>query len=391
MGHHKKPYKAQRAVLLTSALAVMFLAGACTHNKEIRYPSQKTAIMHLHIAGTNSSNARTTGTSLPTQAGENTINQIAIGVFQSSGAVNTIEELKAEDGFIGSREIYCSPGQANEVIVVANAPEGLFTGVTNKNDFIAKTVTLASTQRTVDGVPMAEQNHKNLPMSGQTTGVELKAGISSPVTVKLHRLVARISIKNIEADFSENIAFPNARLTIDHIFLYRALAVSKTAPGDATQTMPDNAQADPAMWIHGATATAGIWQRETVYILDELVPTVDVTAAKYTKNHWFYTFANNIQSHATRLVIAGMFKENPTATPQRTYYPIVVNKKQAGTTISSGTGDGTIARNMLYNISATIKNKGIDDPGGEMDPASIKLMVEVQEWEKGIDQDVVIE
>ena len=47
-----------------------------------------------------------------------------------------------------------------------------------------------------------------------------------------------------------------------------------------------------------------------------------------------------------------------------------------------------IERNTCYNITATIKGKGVDDPDKDIDPATISLTVTVAAWALTITQDV---
>lgn len=392
----KKVIKVSGICLFSWLFAIAFaILVSCTgeEKEDTRFPVGKTAQFQLVLSGTTSGDTRATGGALPDQ--EATINRLTVGLFFADGSVNTIVEpgvIPDASGKVKTEKILCSPGTC-EVIVVANVPEGTFSGVQNKNEFIGKTVGLVQTVR--DG----QQASDLLPMSGiSAEKVVLEADKTVAVAVGLSRMVARISIVGIRADFG--LEYSKATFTLDRVFLCNALEASRVSPGDVTQTMP----AQPT-WLHGGTVQeqpdgSFLWTKGAGFLLNDVTPEggVVITNEEYKVPYWFYAFANNDPNNRTKLVISGYFDpDGSTGSKPKTYvyYPIVVNRSQAGTIITpsdpsqiTGVGDGTIARNRDYRIKAVIKGDGETNPGEEVTASNLELTVSVDDWTLKIVQEV---
>lgn len=372
----KKSSNTLKTCLVVASAAIFSLVFAslissCS-SEDIPAPAPKTAELQLILGGTNYS--RATGGSLPAIAAENTINNIAVGVFNTDGTVNTIAEPTLSGATTST--ILCAPGTV-DILVVANAPAGTFTGVQTKDEFWAKTVNLS--QMNNSGV----QASTNLPMSGETLNVALQDGYTTTPTVKVSRLVAKIYVNSIKTDFAQN----GQEFILEKVFLYNALETSKVAPGNTTKTMPTTPS-----WLHGGTLVSNTWTPGTNYLLNTLSPAVNVTVTgELTTPFWFYGFANNNTSNPTKLVLAGKYKANTASPYEDIYYPIVVNKAQEGTTITNGDGMSTINRNTNYRITATIKTKGVSDPKEDLKPSMLAIDVEIEDWILEVLQEVVIE
>ncbi|MEG0463485.1 fimbrial protein [Bacteroides sp.] len=356
------------------AILSTFLVISC--NKEtdpIPQPGEKNARLELLLKGTPVSTGRSTDATLP--ADEGNIKTIAVGVFShASGDVNIITEPTVAQSGSTLSSINCTPGIV-DIVVVVNAPTGSFAGVLTKNDFIAKTVSLSTTQ--VSNV----QTSDNLPMSGEATNITLTADQTQAATISLSRLVARISINSIKTAFDVNGAYKNATFTLQKVFLYNAMSTSTVIPTvEPAGTTP----------IHGGVAPGGIWATNTPWLVDAIT---GVANTEHTTPHWFYTFANDGTSTPTKFVIVGQLDiDGLGITPAETvYYPIVVNKAQTGTVISGSVGDSTIKRNSEYKLTAIIKGKGVSDPDQNIDPASLALTINVANWALTITQDVIFE
>jgi|GEM_PF-233856 len=349
--------------------------------------------LFLHVGGVPT---RSMGSSLPSDEGS--VGRLVVGLFYADGSVNTIVEPTlsfGSDGTIETGSILCSPGNC-DVILVANVPEGIFSGVRSKNEFIGKTLALTSTAS--DGV----QSSDHLPMSGiSDSPVHLEAGASVSATIHLSRLVARISISSIRTAFSLDNA--SATFTLDRIFLCNALESSKVAPGDVSETMPDS-----PTWLHGGLTEeqpdgSYLWTAGADFLLNDVTPEggVQITSDAYTVPYWFYAFANNNTTYRTKLVLSGYFDPDGSAGSSPAvyvYYPIVVNQAQTGTTITPSdasktdhVGDGTIARNHDYRIKAVIKGDGETNPGSEIHSSNLDLTVEVDDWTLQIVQEVELD
>lgn len=372
---------------------VLIMFASCSGEEETaRRPLEKTASLQLTLSGKNPAHTRATGNALPDN--EATIHRLTVGLFFGDGSVNTIVEpnITADNsGTVKTGKILCSPGTC-EIIVVANVPEGTFNGVQTKNEFIGKTVGLVQTVR--DG----QQASDLLPMSGiSDKEVTLIANKSIAVSVNLSRLVARISISSIRANFG--LEYSDATFKLDRVFLCNALEASRVSPGDVTQTMPSQ-----ATWLHGGTTQeqpdgSFLWTKGAGFLLNDVTPPneVEITNDEYAVPYWFYAFANNDATNRTKLVLSGYFDPDGGGPKPAVYvyYPIVVNRSQAGTSITpsdpsqtTGIGDGTIARNRDYRIKAVIKGDGETNPGAEVTASNIELTVSVDDWTLQIVQEV---
>ncbi|WP_455590455.1 fimbrial protein [Bacteroides sp.] len=381
-----------RAIYFITVISLIALFTSCDNNgmDERMNPAEKTARLELTITGT-AANTRSTGATLPNQTDENTIdnNDLWVGVFNADGTVNAIEKISLGTG--AKATIGCSPSNGCTVMVVANT--GIdFSGISTKSVFESKTVALSHTA--VSGSQVATQ----LPMSGETTGVNLVEGATPvAVTVSLRRLVARISIDKVETKFSATGQFKDATFKVTKVFLYNALETSKVAAGATATTLP----ATPT-WLHKAglvtenPADTYTWMtaQEVPYLLHQFAET-DITTAPHTAKYWFYAFANDGSVKKTKLVIGGEFDPDGagSAPTETVYYPIVVNLAKQGTTDESGnplasTATGYIDRNCTYSLTATICGRGTYDPEVDIVPVALALTVDVKDWELKITQNV---
>ncbi|MCD8183989.1 MAG: fimbrial protein [Bacteroides sp.] len=387
------------AVLMMASLSL----SACSSDENEEPQLKGQAKLELTLKGT--AMTRATGT-LPTTTGEDNINRITVAIFNGDAdkTVNVIQEFEAKniktDGVNKVVTVNCTQGENCTGIVVANAPAKTFAGVMKKADFIKKNVKLSQTKSGEAGD--APQDADNLPMSGDIqipdpentskklstftlTAKELKA------TTELSRLVARIAITSVKTEFDAAGQYKDATFKIKKIFLHNAASTSTVGIEVPTTTVPITGDND----------------EENKY-LQNVLSDVDITTAAHTNSYWFYTFANpkegiskegETDKRHTKLVIYGEFDADGKGTvKEKLYYPVVVNKLQTGTTIKdeatsittavAGKGDMTIARNTRYNITATIKGKGVDSLDKDINPATISLTVSVAEWALEISQDV---
>ncbi|WP_300699611.1 fimbrial protein, partial [Bacteroides sp.] len=297
------------------------------------------------------------------------IGRVAVAIFNKDKSVNIIQEFTSTSGI----SVNCNPGTDCTGIVVANAPANHFAGVTTKDAFTAKTIDLTQTATA-------------LPMSGDiklntSTTFTLTAGATSNLTAEVSRLVARVAINSIKTAFESSGQYAAATFTAKKIFLHNANTKSNVDPGTPTVSAPLSGKVDAT---NPGLQTA----------LNQAI-----TTTAHTTPYWFYTFAHNATT-PTKLVIYGSFDPDGTgsATAKNVYYPVVVNKIQAGTIIkdggttvgsaANGKGDGTISRNSTYTITATIKGIGVDDPDKDINPAVLNLTVSVAGWALNITQDV---
>lgn len=347
-----------KSSFLFSAVIAMALLTSCGQDESQLVESNQKANLELFIQSATPS-SRATAASVP--ADEGTINRVAIGVFKSDGSVDVIAEPTLTNK---SCVIPCTSG-SRTIVVVANAPQAYFAGVTKKTDFLSKTIALT-------------QASNNLPMSGETAAaVTLVSGSTVSASVIISRLVSRVTLKSIKTAFDQAGQYNGASFSIDRIFMYNAKSTSTFEAIPTTTTL-----------ISG-------WDGSKVSVnslIDQVSPAVAITSTPYATPFYYYTFANDLGTiaNATKLVIGGQFKANSLATSETVYYPIVINKAQSGTTINGGASDG-IKRNATYDLTATIKGKGTATPSEIIEPANLSLTVTVADWALNITQDVNFE
>ena len=358
--------------LMTALCAIILSACSADTDPAPTTEKDRTAKLEISLVGTTT---RATAGTLPGDTGEeNQLNTVAVGVFNSDGSTNTIAEFDLNERTAKSAVINCTPADDCTIVVVANAPSGLFAGVTTLINFNAKTVNLSYTKSG------DVQVNTNLPMSAQEKLVDLTVAGPNTVTLALSRLVSRISIADIKTAFDPIGQYRDATFTATHIFLYNAKSISTVNP--ATPVTTD--------LISGETAGNEYLMNALSNVLIPGGP-----AGGYTTPYWFYTFANDDTSSPTKLVIKGMFDADGAgggaAVP--VYYPVVVNKNQLGTTITDKGGNvlgqtGTITRNRAYKIKVTIKGKGVANAATDIVPAALTINVSVEDWSFVITQDV---
>ena len=358
------------AVLAAATLSLAACGGEENENTEPQ-PQGKTTKLEIRVQGTSSSNTKSTGT-LPGIGDENKIQRIAVAIFNSTGSVNTISE-STNIAANNKISMNCTPGAGCSGVAVANAPANAFAGITTKNAFLAKTVTLG---QTATELPMSGEIKDNTTSANTFT---LTAGNTTSVKVDLTRMVARVSVSSIKTAFDPAGQYSKATFTAKQIFMHNAKTTSNVDPGTLTTTSLKTGWDD-------ASVTA-----DHVVALKDVISGggVAITGTAYTTPYWFYTFPND-NTTSTRLVIRGDFDPDGsgTVTASDVYYPVVVNLAQTGTSINSGAKDGTIARNTTYAITATIKGKGAPNPNTNMAPATLDLTVTVAAWALNITQDV---
>lgn len=368
------------AMLATATLSLT--ACGSDENESVNQPKEKTARLELTLVGT-PADSRATG-ELPTDD-ESQINRLTVAVFTGAegNPVNALHEFTGDDikdaagGVTGKKiTMLCEPGTGQTIYVVANAASKLFAGVTNLAGFQAKLALLSETTKSAGTGDVTDaQKANNLPMLGISTGKDFTAGGELKAEIALSRLVARVSISSIKTAFDAAGQFKDATFKVDAVYLKNA-------------NSSVNMKKEGSVPINGGHEGAVVTQ----YLYE--------TVASHTANtelktpYYFYTFPNVSEDNPTRLIIKGTFDaDGKGATKVTWYYPIVINKKQANTTITAGQGTdkGSIAFNTKYVLTAVIKGEGAPDDDTDIDPATLQLTVTVADWALTIRQDVTFE
>ena len=370
------------ATLATATLSLT--ACGSDENESVNQPKEKTARLELTLVGTPATN-RATGT-LPT-TDESQINRLTVAVFTGAegNPVNALHEFTGDDikdatgGVTGKKiTMLCEPGTGQTIYVVANAASKLFAGVTNLAGFKAKLALLSETTKSAGTGDVTDvQKANNLPMLGIATGKDFTAGGELKAEIALSRLVARVSISSIKTAFDAAGQFKDATFKVDAVYLKNAnSSVNMKKEG----SVPINGGHE------GAVVTKYLYEAVTGHTAN----------TELTTPYYFYTFPNVSEDTPTRLIIKGTFDADgagSASTAVTRYYPIVINKKQANTTITAGQGTdkGSIAFNTKYVLTAVIKGEGAPDDKTDIDPATLQLTVTVADWALTINQNVTFE
>ena len=358
-------------------LASLSLSSCSSEENEKTGVPQGEARLQLILTGKPTDVTRSTGAALPTADNEKTIGRVAVAIFDKKDNVVIIQEFTKTDDIV----VNCTPGENCTGVVVANAPANYFAGITTKKAFLETNLKLTQTK---DALPMSGAI-KSGTGDDATTTFTLKAGETSKLNVELSRLVARVSISSIKTDFETSGTYAKATFKLKKIFLHRS---------------SNKSTVDPAK-IVGSDFLTGKLDAENAGLQTAVSPEVEFpTTTEHTGKYWFYTFAHT-STQPTKLVLYGSFDIDGTGTKyaaEDVYYPVVINKLQAGTTINDGKnditvsakgkGDSTVQANATYAITAKIKGKGVADPDDDIDPAIINLTVTVADWSLTISQDV---
>lgn len=368
------------AMLATATLSLT--ACGSDENESVNQPKEKTARLELTLVGT-PADSRATG-ELPTDD-ESQINRLTVAVFTGAegNPVNALHEFTGDDikdaagGVTGKKiTMLCEPGTGQTIYVVANAASKLFAGVTNLAGFQAKLALLSETTKSAGTGDVTDtQKANNLPMLGIATGKDFTAGGELKAEIALSRLVARVSISSIKTAFDAAGQFKDATFKVDAVYLKNA-------------NSSVNMKKEGSVPINGGHEGAVVTQ----YLYETVASHIANTELKTP--YYFYTFPNVSEDNPTRLIIKGTFDaDGKGATKVTRYYPIVINKKQANTTITAGQGTdkGSIAFNTKYVLTAVIKGEGAPDDKTDIDPATLQLTVTVADWALTIRQDVTFE
>lgn len=313
-----------------------------------------------------------------TDGNEATVNNLVVGIFKSDGSVDNIKAFDSPSISSGTGSVKITyTAETPTIVVVANAPKADFNAAKTLTDFKAVAANLDNTTTATynkDGaftaVPgtassVGAQNSKMLPMIGETSTVKNNAA-----TVSISRIVSRISINSITADFSSNVTYNGYALKVNEIFL-----------ANAHNTVPFN------LGTGSTTLYQGQMANTTSYLSYLGSGTLDA-AAPYTTNNYFYVFPSTATDQLKLIIKATLSKTG--ASDVVCYYPIIVNKAQTGTTIAGENNetDGTVDANKTYTLSAVINNVGVSQPTDVITPTDVTLTVNVAGWAANLTQSV---
>lgn len=329
-----------------------------------------------------------TDANAPTEANEQQIHRITVGIFSSDGSiVRTIQELSSGSGDAGSGT-YTQSGasatahivtnslvQGDLILVACNALAGTFNGVQNATDFKAKTEDIDNSLATPSGGQVgASLVDNNIPMFGSSTLSGSDDNFSA--TVPVNHQTAKVTLTSLTVAFDQNGAYKDASFTPTRIFLIN---------------VPDDLKFDADAF----TGTAKLWQgyktSESAADYKEYLATSDLkektkelkgTSQSFGTTYYFYTMPNNKTGidKCTKLVIEGTFKSSTTDTKGTTvYYPVPLNANYTnGKPAPADDGPAfAVHANKNYKCTVTIKTKGALHPTDNVTPQQADITVTV--------------
>ena len=354
---------------------------------------------------------------------ENDINRITVGIFSADGnTLRTIVELasgtgtdntfKPETNGASTTIVTNSLTDGDLIKVAVNAPKGHFVGIKTANDFMnkseeAKDALLTKADDSKETTKEACNN--NVPMYGEGTLTPKNSGDNSvfkavsggadKVTVK--HMLAKVTLESLKVDFKAGSAYANAEFTPVAAFLinvpdkmdFTTAVWNSSAALLHGWSAYDTSDATNCTFSYAAGNTGGSGTYAQYLTTEGLTSATALSGtATSTAKAWFYTLPNNrvddgaAVTNNTKLVIAGKFTENKSATSPKTemvYYSLPINAtyKASSHKYEKPTGgDGSVFQvcpNQNYKCSVVIRTKGSSTPNTNLTPQEAEIKVEV--------------
>lgn len=377
------------SMAMTMALATMGLFASCSSDDTLSQGGQG-GVLTVSVTPSNAvnTNTRAAATGEITNATENTVNRIAVGVFKSDGSVvKIVDQATTSNGL----ELTASDLQDGEKVLVAvNAPEKTFDGVQTDAEFKAKTLTIAQAlwggthEGTANADSKADNNH--IPMYGE--GAISNAGTQNfTANVNVYHLVSKVSLQSIKVDLKG--AYSNATFQPTEIFMSNVPSAlgfsmanttsSYTYPTDGvTYESGEQTTDGPA----STTVTASAYPYLSTGALTWEANTAG-SAKTYTESKpVFYTMPNNktagAKDGATFLVIKGKFTNGGSS--DVFYYPVYLNYNTNSNTVPDGGTEKVLSPNYNYKVNVVINGKGSDSPTKPVDNSAATVNISAQDF-----------
>lgn len=362
------------ALLATAALAVAGLT-ACSGSPDIVTtvvpPAAKESALTIALKPVDT---RAAATGITTD-GENTINRVAVGIFDSEGNVKMVKTFENSEITSGTVTLTTTTALAttDHVLVACNAPANVFTGaIANEDAFRAKTITTdealygASPHTTTDAVDFT-----NLPMFGHTEGLEQDGtdGTKFTASVKVYHLVAKVTLESFTLD--NQGAMANASFEPEGIFLAHvpdqldfqnvtAVAAIDSKAAEAAYFVDKSVSY--STYYHGdmtkaPTETSNSFLGKAYLGMAAATSTTD--QSKSVNGLVAYTMPNSQtdDNHATFLVVKGTFHYQKGDKGTEVWYPLYIN--YSNTTGGKHVGEEKkVYPNFNYRMKVTVQGFG---------------------------------
>lgn len=359
---------------------------------------------------------------------ENQINRITVGIFSSDGnTLRTIVELGSGDGTKNtfksetngaSTTIVTNSLTDGDLIKVAvNAPKNHFVGIKKASEFQAKSedASVALLTKADDSQETTKEAcNNNVPMYGEGILTPKNTGDNSvfkvsgdKVTVK--HMLAKVTLESLGVDFKAGSAYANAEFTPVAAFLINVpdkMDFTKDVWNSGAALLHgwsayDTSDATNCTFNYatGNTDGTGTYKQylttENLTSATSLSGTASSSTATSSAKAWFYTLPNDrvdngaAVTNNTKLVIAGKFTENKSATSPKTemvYYSLPINATYDASShkyVKPANGAGSAFQvwpNQNYKCSVTIRTKGSSTPNTNLTPQEAEIKVEVTDF-----------
>lgn len=378
------------------------------------------------IMGSRTTNWTTDPAGADASQNESKITDITIGIFDGTtkNVKAIIEPTKgSDDATPGDNEftynttdkkitakVIAKALSANDDVLVAVNHAGNFGSVSDENSFNEVTESLGEalgTGASQDNTKIPMYGTGNLVASGANSFTAGTAGTADYIAVK--RLLAKITLDKLSVDFSG--IYEKAEFTPTCCFLINVPEKLKFADGKDSWDMTAALNSGWASYDSSAGSfTYTTANSDIVGTFKEFLTTKDLPGAtpalKGTDVYggssspskvYFYTMPNGndkASTKNTKLVIAGKFKANSSATEQMVYYPVPLNVNIAagGAETPGVTGEDKykVYPNKNYICSVTIKTIGVANPNLNLDPQDATITIKVEDW-TGVSQSTIFD
>ena len=363
------------ALLATAAFAVAGLT-ACSGSPDIVTtvvpPAAKESALTIALKPVDT---RAAATNITTE-GENTINRVAVGIFDSEGNVKMVQTFEKGDITSGTVTLTTTTALAatDHVLVACNAPADKFKGaIANEAAFRAMTITTdealygASNHTTENAVDFT-----NLPMFGHVEALTQSSddGTKFTAAVNVYHLVAKITLESFTLD--KQGAMADASFDPEGIFLAHvpnvldfqnvtAVAATDSKVAEASYFV-DGTSVSYTSYYHGDMTNAS-----TTGFLGKAYLGMDATTAEGSQTSSVdglvaYTMPNsNDDADATFLVVKGKFHYKTGDKGTEVWYPLYINYS----TTTDGKHVGHVGDEKKvypnFNYKMTVKVQGFGE------------------------------
>jgi hypothetical protein len=393
------------AALLMLAASVVGLT-ACSSDDEAKTSTGKDHVLTISINLPKLAETRATNLVNNSLGNESNVNNLFISICQGTAGnvLTSTTDFTVSGSTITAKMTNAQMKAGDKVLVALNPPTGRFDDVTERSGFIGKTVTI---DEALDAAGSKAVNVKNFPMFGEADLVaDASKETNLKATVSPYRLVSKVIINSITADFTGDANYKDAVFEPTGYYILnsadKAYFNVTTTPGatDASWYDKDDKayyqgwytqQADYKEYL-GSSQVAST---EAVYISNQTgakMPISDETFAdgtitkatkdlivKYEPKKVLYCMPNSQvdDAHATMLVILGKFYPKGTNSKVAYYVRYALNLNKNSKIKDDGTADNAAAEgnttmnavypNREYKIDLTLKSIGDPTPG-KFDP-----------------------